>query len=182
MIHLDKIEGECRMKKTVRVCYVGCTLILCAVVLVGCDDLGSGCPEYVGEGFWPAYEGAWQSIQNAAGDKNKDEAYLDIYIESDGTFSGVYYDYVYDYTWQMPTHWGNIPVPVYNPGGQARSICGLINFAEENGIVNFLGVGETTFYLVQYSDDDSSYTYADDRFSLVFPQNFYYSEAYARKH
>ena len=164
------------MKDTIRICAKGSLVIVCAMFLLGCPPdggpIGGGqCIDYEGEGWWPEYIGPWESIRNAAGSVNSNRAYLDVDIAADGTFSGIYFDYIYDYTWQMPTHMGTIPVSVYNPFGSARRVCGVINFDEKDGIVNFVGIGETTFTLTIHSAES---------ITLGFPSGFHYTSSNIR--
>ncbi len=133
---------------------------------IGCDQ-PVNC-EYSGSGDWPEYSGHWESILNATGDKHNDRAYLDIMINNDGTFSGTYQSYIYDYTWMMNTHMGTFPIPVYNPDGNIKDVCGVIDFDEHQGSVSFEGRGEVSFELNIISSDE---------WALEFPYDFSYSLA-----
>ncbi len=134
---------------------------------LGIIEPSGGC-EYSSSGEWPAYSGHWESILNAAGSKHNDRAYLDVTINIDGTFSGTYQSYVYDYTWNMPTHIGSIPIQVYNPGLNKKAVCGVIDFDERQGEVSFAGRGQVSFELEIIDGDEMA---------LVFPDSFSYSLA-----
>lgn len=118
-------------------------------------------------GNWPEYSGRWKSLGQAAGSKYKNWAYLAVKIKSDGRFSGFYKNYVYSYTWNMMTAWGNIPIPVYVPASSSRPIKGNINFETNSGTARF-GGKKVGFSLEIISDK---------QLALVFPSGFRYSVA-----
>ncbi len=132
------------------------------------DKNDSGMPEYKGFGSWPEYTGAWKSLRNAAGSKNSTWAYLEVSIKDDGTFSGAYRKYQYDYTYNMDTAFGSYPVQVYNPSGNPRDIRGAINFGAGTGIATLGGMGETTFTVQVLSRTEVAF---------IFPTGFGFTVA-----
>ncbi len=131
------------------------TLFLCNILLVlyfslfliSCEKDNNKSMSYKSYGHWPEYQGRWASIRNAAGNVNSNMVFLNISIDEDALFSGTYQRYDFDYTWQMPTHMGTIPVSVYNPGGTESKVNGAIDFGNNMGKAFFEGLGETSFTL-----------------------------------
>ncbi len=147
-------------------------ILMAAVFLVsGCifsddDDSAKKLKTYEGYGEWPEYEGHWSSYTQAAGDKHSTWAYLDININEKGVFSGSYRSYKFDYSWDINTHMGTIPVSVYNPAGTAKAISGAINFESSGGLCTFEGKNETAFDLEINSNNELVF---------LFPAGFDYS-------
>ncbi len=168
----ETFNGGGKMMKTVK---PGVLLValLAAVLASGCifgndDKESSGIKQYESFGSWPQYGGKWKSITGAAGSKFARWVYLDITIAEDGRFSGRYSSYQYDYTYNMSTHMGTVPVDVYNPSSSFRDISGALNFGTNTGVATFGGIGETSFTINRISSDEIAF---------IFPSGFQYTVA-----
>ncbi|MHB9027837.1 MAG: hypothetical protein ACYC9O_03635 [Candidatus Latescibacterota bacterium] len=149
------------------------TLTLSMALFAGClvdgnDKKSSSMPVYEGFGNWPEYAGAWKSIGGAAGVKFRAWSFLNVTISNDGIFSGAYQRYRYDFTYNMSTAIGTVPVEVYNPAGNPKAARGAINFDSKTGVMSFEGIGETTFALEVLSSKEIAF---------VFPTGFTFTVA-----
>ena len=138
---------------------------LCLIlVLFGCEKkektTDSFLCDYESYGLWSSFSGNWKSINDAAGEKHASWAYLNVTLSEDGTFSGTYESYVFDYVYNMPTHMGTIPVPVYNPGGDKNDICGVIDFKNKSGEATFRDIGKISFTLEEHSSNELAFVYS----------------------
>jgi hypothetical protein len=112
---------------------------------------------------WPEYADHWYSHRMAAGFASSSDAYLNVDIDDDGTFVGVYDSYYYTGTiWS-----GSIPIRNYSPTGNEKKVSGAFNFDDNTGVAIFEGIGSVSFTLKNVGDK---------HIEMVYPKEFLYTE------